>query len=112
MGYYFCEYLGPELKKANDWPPGVPAWEELLCLRKARHSLSIVGNLGLTAIAMAAAVVALLEPFHAPTAAPLLLLLALLAAFDYWVYAQPVSRFARPEPKTDAPGTAPAEGAN
>jgi hypothetical protein len=111
IGYYCRCHLEPVMRASPEWPPGVPAWEEFMCTRMARLELSLIGHLGLTAVAMGAAVLALLEPFHTWTAVTLLVLLGFLGWVDYQLYTQPLRRFGCPPTPAGAPEAAPGTSA-
>jgi len=93
-GFYCRKYLEPVVKKECDgWPVEVPLWEEFMQTPEARQNLSLVGNLGLTALAVVAAAITLFMPFVILTSIPLLFLLVALSVYDLLNFWQPSKHF-------------------
>jgi hypothetical protein len=63
IGFYIRKEIEPKLRVHIEWPKDSPMWEEFMCTPRARQVYGIIGNLGLTALAVAVAVVILLFPF-------------------------------------------------
>jgi len=61
IGHYCQHYIEPKLREAVSWPPSDPLWEEFMSKRESRQYLSITGNLGLTTVVTAPALVVLLR---------------------------------------------------
>lgn len=106
IGYYLRTYLEPRLRVGQEWPPGVPYWEEFMCSAEARQAMTLVGNLGLTTLAMIAAAVGLFTPYDPVVSVPLLVLLVVIAVLDYLLSVRPYHRFDGRPPDLAAPGPA------
>lgn len=55
LGFYIRKAIEPQLALYGQWPKDKPLWEEFLCQEGARQPYGIIGSLGLTAIALMAA---------------------------------------------------------
>lgn len=85
IGYYCRSYIEPRLKKAfhnSDSPGEMLLWEEFVAQGRFRQPLFLWGNLGLTALAIILAVIALLAPFDTMLSPPLLVVIAVFFLYD------------------------------
>ena len=80
-GIYCRSYLEPKLRRASMWPKDEPLWEEYMSDPGRKQRYSLVGNLGITALAVAPALVAVFHPFRTTVSLPLLV--GMLALFVY-----------------------------
>jgi hypothetical protein len=82
IGSYIRNELEPILKTGYELPKDTPLWEEYLKFPETGQNLSFVGNLGLTLLAITAAVIGLCIPFHPILSSILLIVLVVLLVFD------------------------------
>jgi hypothetical protein len=83
-GFYGWRYIEPEIREACGWPEKSLLWEGYMRRRTSQRNYALLGNLGITALAMApACYYILILPFpNIPLTA--WLSLGLLAAFFYF----------------------------
>ncbi len=90
IGSYCRNYLESTLRETSSWPIERPLWEEFLFdTREYRQNLALLGNVGITGLAVAVAVVALFIPFEWRLSLPFLLMLAIMFIFDIIIYRRP-----------------------
>ena len=89
IGYYFKNYIEPLLKNACELPKEFLLWEEFLKSLKTDQNLSLMGHLGITLLAILAAVIALLLPFRPILSSILLVALIVLLGLDIWAFRSP-----------------------
>jgi hypothetical protein len=82
IAYYCRTHLEPRVRTAYHWPAEQPLWEEFMSRPTSKQWFSLIGNLGLTALAVAPAAVALARSRYALTALLLGAALALLFGYD------------------------------
>ncbi len=75
-GSYCRKYIEPKIRNYASWPSKDPLWEEYLSRPENRQTLSMIGNLGLTFLALVCASVGLLQSSHNYVAVILLLFLS------------------------------------
>jgi hypothetical protein len=68
IGYYIRKEIEPKLRKHTGWPDDSLLWEQFMCENRAKQHYSIIGNLGLTALAVVAAFYVALFPFNSTPA--------------------------------------------
>lgn len=88
-GYYIRKHLEPLLRTSHDLQPEFVTWEQFIASREARQSLSLLGNLGLTLLSVAAASVGLFFPYRGGLSLALLAALVVLFAVDIWTHLVP-----------------------
>ncbi len=90
IGSYCRNYLESTIREISSWPKEKPLWEEFLFdAREYRQNLALLGNVGITGLAIAVAVVALFIPFEWRFSLPFLFILAALFIFDIIIYRRP-----------------------
>ena len=89
-GFYCRWHLEPILRQGYSFPGKHPMWEEFMALPDAGKNVSVLGNLGITALAIVPAVVVLLRSSGWTTSLPLLLVLAALFLYDVYALLTPV----------------------
>ena len=89
IGYYIKTELEPELRNIYKTPKSVLLWEEFLRDKRMRPKFALIGNVGLTVLAISAAVVGLCIPFRPLVSPALMTLLALFVIIDFTVYLIP-----------------------
>lgn len=89
MGFYFRNYLEPLLKNNYQLPEGFLLWEEFLKSLKTDQSLSFMGHLGITLLAIGVAAIALFLPFRLVLSSIVLVILAIFLALDIWSFKLP-----------------------
>lgn len=89
IGYYCRTYLEPKLKIETNWPRTKPLWEEFMSFSGTTQKLSIVGNLGITFLAVVVGVIGLVSPFRLIISLPLLIVLLVTASFGVRAALQP-----------------------
>jgi len=82
IGVYSRAYIEPILRAGTGWPKSFPLWEEFMVRPKIRPWLPIVGNVGLTALAVIAGLVALFHPFRIWLSVPIGCSLVAFLAYD------------------------------
>lgn len=92
IGFYSREYIEPLFKNSCELPETFFLWEEFLHSLKTDQSLSFIGHLGITLLAIGAAVIALFLPFRPILSSSLFLILAVFLVLDIWAFKLP-SRF-------------------
>jgi hypothetical protein len=89
IGFYFWKNIEPLLKNACELPKEFFLWEEFLKSLKTDQNLSLMGHLGITLLAIAAAVIVLFLPFRLILSSVLLVTLAVLLGLDIWAFRLP-----------------------
>jgi hypothetical protein len=89
IGAYTREHIEPALAKSGQVPEEYLQWQAYLTQPKTRQSLALYGNLGLTALAIVAAAMALFVPYDPKISIPLLIVLGLSAVLDVVAYRAP-----------------------
>jgi hypothetical protein len=85
-GFYIRTQIEPILKRLANWPECSDLWEGFLSKSKIRSRLALIGNLGLTGLAVAATMVALAMPFDLILSIPVGILLIILFIYDIKVH--------------------------
>lgn len=89
IGFYCRTYIEPKLRQAFFWANKEPLWEEFMNQSNMKQKLSLIGNLGLTAIVMVPTIFALFGSFKWIISLPLVLALVILFVCDLLVHLQP-----------------------
>lgn len=89
IGFYCRNYIEPILRADSGWPVTSPLWEEFMSQRENRQSLSLIGNLGITSLAVATAIFTLFNPFRLFLSIPAFLGLMLFLYYDLITFLQP-----------------------
>lgn len=88
IGYYCRSYLEPKLRAGVNWPSHEPLWEEAMSTPTMRQHFANAGNIGLTVLAVAAAVAFIMnESWSVVPVSFVVVLTALFVAdvyFSYW----------------------------
>ena len=82
IGFYCRHYLEPTFRRSVSWPASSPLWEEFMKLPDVRQYYSVIGDLGITGVAVISAGVALFLPFRLWISLPLLLLMVFFFLWD------------------------------
>lgn len=82
IGYYCRSHLEPYIRKHSELDKSFLLWEEFMHQPGAGQIFAIVGNLGLTLLAVVPAIIGLLKPFRFAVSVPLIGILAVLLYFD------------------------------
>jgi len=88
IGFYIRTEIEPFLKKSCELHD-LPFWEEFLHRYETEQSLSLLGHLGLTIIAIGISVIVLLMPFRPVLSSVLVVVLAVLCSLDVWAFRTP-----------------------
>jgi hypothetical protein len=83
IGWYTWFYIEPLLRTEYSLGDATPLWEEFMRWKSVRQYLATVGNVGLTLLVCAAAMVAL-YPFQSAESAALAAALLLFFGYDAW----------------------------
>jgi len=86
IGFYCRTYLEPIIRRETGLPLSCALWEEYLMRPETRQILSFSGNLGLTLLASAVAVVGLTMPFRPLLSSVTLVTLVALLVLDVLGY--------------------------
>jgi len=89
IGFYCRTYIEPLLRASGQWPQEVPLWEEFMSRPDVKQGLSLIGNLGITSLAVCIAVYSLITTFHLFPSLPILIVLALLFLYDVRTFLRP-----------------------
>ena len=89
IGHYCREYIEPALKAEGCFPHDFVLWQEFLRDHRTRQNLSLYGNIGLTALAVAIGGVALFIPYRPTLSFSLLTVLLGFVIIDVLVYLSP-----------------------
>ena len=89
LGFYIRNEIEPKLKNLQNSQENLILWEEFLKQKAVKPKFAYVGNLGLTFLAVFAAIVALFIPFNLFLSSILILILLLLFVLDLIVYLKP-----------------------
>ncbi len=84
IGSFLREYIEPILKKVTNWPEKYPLWEEYMSLDEVKQNLSLIGNLGITILAVIPALLVLVNPFKLISSLPLIIILFLFVSYDIY----------------------------
>lgn len=88
IGFYIRTELEPFLKKSRELHD-LQLWEEFLHRYETEQSLSLLGHLGLTVIAVGISVIVLLKPFRPALSSILLFIIFALCVLDWWAFRTP-----------------------
>ncbi|MDX2040132.1 MAG: hypothetical protein SF097_02735 [Acidobacteriota bacterium] len=86
IGVYCREYLEPKILEGSELPGNFPLWERFMTRPKARQHFSMTGHLGITSLAVTAALFSLFVNFRWSISLPLLLALIWLFYLDVKVH--------------------------
>lgn len=82
IGLYCHEYLGEIIKNLTDLPDNFMLWEEYLRKRPFGQKDAITGNLGITGLSLAVAIISLLTEFIWYLSVPLIIVIAGFFIYD------------------------------
>ncbi|MDQ3802983.1 MAG: hypothetical protein M3416_03905 [Acidobacteriota bacterium] len=88
-GFYCREHIEPIIRRSCDWPTEALLWEEYMCRPTSQRSFALLGNLGITALALAPAcyyILILPLPEISGTSALSVSILLIFFFFDAWAY--------------------------
>lgn len=88
-GLYCRKYIEPKIRDYASWPSNEPLWEEYISRPENRQRFSMIGNLGITFLALVCASVGLIESVYIKVSLPLLSFLILMFIFDFIAYLKP-----------------------
>jgi hypothetical protein len=86
IGYYCREHLEPVLRTGSDLADDILLWERFLVKPFTRRTFGFSGNFGLTILASAIAVIALVNPFELYSSIALLATLVVMLLLDMRAY--------------------------
>ena len=101
-GYYIRTYVEPKLRAYASWPADDPLWEEFMRRPQNRQTLSLVGNLGITTLAVAPATMAAMALLPRAAWIPLVCALLVLFGYDGSAYLAPRRIAGDPSPDPEA----------
>lgn len=93
VGYYISEFIEPELRKSDQCSEDFLFWEQFLKTREAKQNISVSGNLGITMLAIVAAIIALMFPFKPMLSGSLIVALLMFLVFDLYVFIRSREKF-------------------
>jgi len=89
IGLYCRTCIEPLLRAGSQWPQEVPLWEEFMSRPEVKQGLSLVGNLGITSLAVVIALYFLISTFRLFPSLPVLIILVLLYFYDIHTFLRP-----------------------
>lgn len=88
-GRYSRKFLEPKLRVYSGWSENEPLWEEFMANPSNRQSLSMIGNLGVTALTLLAAGGGLYPASNKPLSISVAAIIFLFFVYDIWVHLMP-----------------------
>ncbi len=88
-GYYCRKYIEPVIRELFEWPNDFLLWEEFMSKPEAKQKLPLFSILGITILAIAPAIIALLFPYRLVLSTSLIALLLLFFVFDIYMFLVP-----------------------
>lgn len=82
IGHYCRNHVEPFIRKHRELDDSFLLWEEFMGKPETKQIFTMVGNLGLTCLAVVPAIISLLAPFDFKTSTPLLILLLIFLIYD------------------------------
>lgn len=89
MSYYCRTYIEPKLRMHGNWPTDEPLWEEFMSRPEVKQNLSLIGNLGITILALVPAIIVLIRTFRLTYSLPVMLALIVLFIYDVLTFFKP-----------------------
>lgn len=82
IGHYCRNHVEPFIRKQKRLDKSFLLWEEFMGKPETKQIFTVVGNFGITCLAVVPAIFSLLFPFDFKTSAPLFILLLILLIYD------------------------------
>lgn len=89
LGFYIKKQAEPALRKTHSLPEKFLLWEEFLEGEKVKQKFALIGNIGITFLAIGAAIAGLLHPFQRILSTSLIFLLIVFFTVDLTIFVKP-----------------------